>query len=127
MVRAKNDQQPRLRTPSELLRTASKRRYYQNDWRRNVVRKYTQLDTACSEYLKASDLNDMIEEQNGDCVYCDVELEYGEGVNRRRTPAGLTIERVQNRYPHYRDNCVLACWECNNACLALSTSTNPLS
>jgi hypothetical protein len=123
MTIAKNTQQPRTRTANELHRAASKRRYDQRDWRRHVVRascyhdqrKDPQLDTACSEYLEAADLNDMIEEQNGECVYCDVYLEYGVGVNRQRDPAGLTVERVLNEYPHYRSNCVLACRGCNHA------------
>jgi hypothetical protein len=123
MTRAKNEQQPRRRTASDLHRAASKRRYHQRNWRHSVVRASRSHDkrdrpqwkTTCSEYLKATDLDAMIEEQNGECIYCDVDLEYGEGVDRNRDPAGLTVERLLNEYPHYKSNCVLACWRCNNA------------
>jgi hypothetical protein len=122
MTIAKNERQPRHRTPSGILRAARTRRYDQTDLRRNVVRAsryHDKRDRAhwhvdCGDYLKAADLSDMLEEQDGQCIYCDVKLEYGEGVNRVRTPTGLTVERLLNEYPHYRSNCVLACRWCNN-------------
>ena len=51
--------------------------------------------------------------QNNQCYYCDCEMEYGIGVNRKHNPIAITLERISNELPHTNSNCVLICWDCN--------------
>ena len=51
--------------------------------------------------------------QNNQCYYCDCEMEYGIGVNRKHNPVAITLERISNELPHTNSNCVLICWDCN--------------
>lgn len=50
-------------------------------------------------------------EQQNLCHYCLTNLNW---IERRSCKHGLTLERLNNRLPHYTDNCVLACKSCNS-------------
>ena len=58
--------------------------------------------------------------QRGLCFYCGVTMKYGVGVDRKANPDAVTIERIDNRFGHAKNNCVLACAHCNQ-----STKSHP--
>ena len=43
------------------------------------------------------------------CYHCKTRLHYG-----KRDSKLITIERLDNKIGHNKDNCVFACWKCNN-------------
>ena len=43
------------------------------------------------------------------CVYCQTEMQC---INRRK-PDGITIERINRRFPHVKNNVTLCCFHCN--------------
>ena len=56
------------------------------------------------------------DEQKGKCFYCNVamithSLGLGQG---NITPDRLTVERMDNRTGHTKENCILACFRCNS-------------
>jgi hypothetical protein len=52
--------------------------------------------------------------QNNKCFYCDCEMQYGIGVNRKYgNGKGVSLERISSDLPHTNSNCVLICHECN--------------
>jgi hypothetical protein len=49
--------------------------------------------------------------QQNRCYYCAENMSWTE---RRKNLLGLTLERLDNDLPHYKNNCVLACKQCNS-------------
>jgi len=50
--------------------------------------------------------------QQNKCLYCQVEMEW---LERRSNKKGLTVERGNNKLPHYISNCLgLVCKSCNS-------------
>ena len=47
--------------------------------------------------------------QQNKCVYCRTVMQ----TENRRCPNGLTIERVNNKVAHLKDNVLLCCFRCN--------------
>ena len=62
-----------------------------------------------AEYVTAQFLLNQFDEQEGACYWCGTEMQ----TQNRRQDNGLTIERLNNRFPHTRENCRLACFKCN--------------
>ena len=62
-----------------------------------------------TDYVTATFLLDKLKEQEGVCFYCGCEMQ----TMNRQADDGLTIERLDNNIAHTKDNCVLACFECN--------------
>lgn len=52
----------------------------------------------------------LIEESNGKCCYCSVELDYIHFINNM-----ITIERIDNTLGHIKSNVKIACFYCNSA------------
>ena len=67
-------------------------------------RQYIEADYITPEFL----LN-KYQEQEGACFWCGVMMQ----MRNRQLDNGLTVERWDNSLPHTRDNCCLACFECN--------------
>ena len=65
------------------------------------------------DFITPFDIFRMIDEQKGLCRYCECVMLIGPGIIRTKCPDGLTLERKDSALPHIRDNCVLACAECN--------------
>lgn len=57
--------------------------------------------------------------QKGLCVYCDLpgdtQLNYGKWFRDGRRGKRLEVDRIESKQPYSPDNCVLACYACNNA------------
>ena len=62
-----------------------------------------------ADYITAGFLLNKYQEQEGACFWCGVMMQMW----NRQMDDGLTIERLDNSLPHTRDNCCLACFECN--------------
>ena len=65
------------------------------------------------EFVTAKFLLNQYQEQEGYCFYYHDDGPLKMQMLDRRADDGLTIERLDNNFPHTRDNCVLACFECN--------------
>jgi hypothetical protein len=59
------------------------------------------------------------QKQNGRCIYCNLHgdtLEnYGQYFRGGRRGKHLEVDRIRSKEPYSPDNCVLACYPCNNA------------
>jgi len=59
------------------------------------------------------------EEQRNCCKYCglpgDTNTHYGKYFRKERRGKRLEVDRIDNNKPYSSDNCVLACYPCNNA------------
>ena len=57
--------------------------------------------------------------QQGLCIYChlpgDTRLNYGKWFRDGRRGKRLEVDRIKSKQPYSPDNCVLACYPCNNA------------
>ena len=63
-------------------------------------------------FIDAESLFEFQNKQQNKCMYCLTEMEWME---RRTNKNGLTVERGDNREPHYLFNCIgLACKSCNS-------------
>jgi len=63
-------------------------------------------------FINTATLFKMQNEQQNKCLYCLTQLEW---LERRSNKKGLTVERRDNRLPHYVSNCMgLACKSCNS-------------
>ena len=63
-------------------------------------------------FIDSKTLFRMQNDQQNLCYYCRVQLEW---LERRSNKKGLTVERADNRLPHYISNCVgLVCKSCNS-------------
>src|SRR6185369_17760331 len=98
---------------------AKDKRKHARNWASHMVRSaklndakhhrpYNIEDYITVEYLRAT-----LETQKSDCIYCNMKMVYGEGVNRTKERMGLTVQRMDNDIAHIRANCVLACRRCN--------------
>ena len=54
----------------------------------------------------------LIQKSKDQCYYCSCELQYLERCDNMGT-----IERLDNAIGHTKGNCVIACFECNMACV----------
>lgn len=63
------------------------------------------------KFISTKRLFTLQENQANLCYYCQANMAH---TNRRSNPNGLTLERLNNGYPHYEDNCVLCCKSCNS-------------
>ena len=68
------------------------------------------IDPTC-KFISTTRLFALQAKQNNKCYYCQTNMAL---TNRRSNPLGLTLERLDNQYPHYENNCVLACKRCNS-------------
>ena len=63
-------------------------------------------------FINSVTLFKMQNDQQNKCLYCLTEMEW---LERRSNKKGLTVERADNRLPHYISNCLgLACKSCNS-------------
>ena len=63
-------------------------------------------------FINSATLFKMQNAQQNRCLYCLTQMEWME---RRSNKKGLTVERGDNRLPHYISNCIgLACKSCNS-------------
>jgi len=63
-------------------------------------------------FINSVTLFKMQNDQQNKCYYCLTEMEW---LERRSNKKGLTVERADNRLPHYISNCLgLACKSCNS-------------
>ena len=67
------------------------------------------------EHVDKELLQYQFEEQEGKCFYCDVAMiTHSAGLGHgKREPDRMTIERMDNRVGHIKENCILACYKCN--------------
>lgn len=60
-----------------------------------------------------------LKKQNGNCHYChlpgDTQEHYGKWFREGRRGKHLEVDRLDNNGCYSPDNCVLACYPCNNA------------
>ena len=60
-----------------------------------------------------------LERQNDHCYYChlpgDTKKHYGKWFREGRRGKRLEVDRIASKEPYSPDNCVLACYPCNNA------------
>lgn len=60
-----------------------------------------------------------IAKQEGLCVYChlpgDTRYHYGKHFREGRRGKRLEVDRIESKEPYSPENCVLACYPCNNA------------
>ena len=63
-------------------------------------------------YIDSQTLIDFQNEQQNLCYYCQTPMNW---IQRRSGKTGLTLERKNNRVPHYKSNCLgLCCKSCNS-------------
>jgi hypothetical protein len=67
------------------------------------------LTYAEEDYIDPDFLIEHRKKRNNQCIYCDIRLQ---SFNRRRFN-GVTVQRLNNRLAHIKDNCVIACYQCN--------------
>jgi hypothetical protein len=79
-----------------------------NDANRNEKKKFDNKTITTKKYIE-----NQHKLQNNKCFYCDCEMKYGIGVNRKKNSDGITLERISSKLPHTNSNCVLICQECN--------------
>ena len=80
--------------------------------RRNEKRDNRPID---GDYIDEKWVRELIQ-NNQNCNYCEVPLQFGIGIDRATHPAGLQIDRKDSSSSHTKDNCVQCCSECNNRC-----------
>ena len=66
------------------------------------------------DYINADWIIDKYHKQKGRCFYPNCGFQPMQFENRNKYN-GLTIERLDNDLPHTKDNCVIACRNCNCA------------
>ena len=71
---------------------------------RNKNRTYKQED-----YITPSRLEFLQKLLKNKCVYCSTEMQS----THRRKPNGITIERINQKFPHVKNNVLLCCFRCN--------------
>jgi len=65
------------------------------------------------ENIHTNRLLELQNEQQNCCYYCFTQMDWHG--DRRKNKNGLTVEREDNRLPHYIDNCLgLCCKSCNS-------------
>jgi hypothetical protein len=69
-------------------------------------KKYNRYDEI--NYIDYDFCKELIKESGKFCYYCDIELQY---IEYNKTLA--TIERLDNNIGHIKENCVIACKNCN--------------
>ena len=97
-------------------RADTERKYQQKHWDRRCVmhskcsdRKYNRELQEGEDYITPKRLRLLRKLQMNKCYYCETVLQ----VLDRRKADGLSIERLNNNYPHSSSNCILACHSCN--------------
>ena len=81
------------------------------DSRYNDRRKNRTIDPTIP-FINSATLFRMQNDQQNKCLYCLTQMEW---LERRSNKKGLTVERSDNRLPHYISNCLgLACKSCNS-------------
>jgi hypothetical protein len=65
-----------------------------------------------SKYVTTPFLQELQNKQQNLCHIC---LDFMDWIERRSSKTGLTLDRLDNDLPHYRDNVKLACKSCNSA------------
>ena len=82
-----------------------------NDWMGRTIRASKQYDSKKNLFfeLTREDIKNMTESQGMKCVYCTKHMQ----TVRRTDHDGCTIDRVDGKLGHTRENCVLSCRKCN--------------
>ena len=65
------------------------------------------------EHVDKELLQYQFEEQDGKCFYCNVAMITHSSGNGKIDPDRMSIERMDNRVGHIKENCILACYKCN--------------
>ena len=65
------------------------------------------------EHIDRDLLQYQFEEQEGKCFYCEVAMVTHSSENGKIDPDRMSIERMDNRVGHIKENCILACYKCN--------------
>ena len=97
-------------------RAPKEKAYHSKRWANRIIvhsklhdKKYKR--TYAEEYYIDPDfLIERRKKRNNQCIYCGIPLQ---SFNRKRFN-GVTVQRLNNRLAHIKDNCVIACFQCNN-------------
>ena len=101
----------------------SRREYQTKNWPQTMVKKSKQSDRDSknknrnsweeANYITQRFLLTLWQDQEGYCFYSHGEKPLKMQLEKRQLPDGCTVERLNNNLCHYKDNCVLCCFECN--------------
>jgi hypothetical protein len=89
----------------------------QDRWYNRIPRDSKQSDIKAhrpfdpAKFITTSQLKALQIKQENICFHCEGFMDW---IERRGTKNGLTVERLDNRYPHHVDNVVLCCKSCNS-------------
>ena len=96
-------------------RTKTEQAYYRKNWDRKCImhsklsdRKYNR-PIVDENYVTPERLRQLRKLQMNLCYWCSTVLQ----TRNRREPDGLSIERLNNKFPHDLDNVILSCHRCN--------------
>ena len=64
------------------------------------------------EYLNANYIINELAKNDNKCTYCKNSFEIGIDEDENYT-TNITMDRINNSLPHYKNNCVLSCLLCN--------------
>ena len=99
---------------------AQKKLYYEQKWWVSIIHNSKQTDIKKNLFIEEDFIDkefvlDKFEEQNNRCHYCHIQLNtVGQAEEGKRDHQKCTIERIDNTLGHSKENCVLACFRCNN-------------
>ena len=104
----------------------------QINWATAIVENSRKNDAKAPRVINDDDyINDQwvkeLVQNNPNCHYCDVPLQYGIGINRKTHPDGLQPDRMDSSRPHTKSNCVQCCHTCNKRCQTLPYEWKRLS
>jgi len=109
-----------LKAIKDMNNHAADKKSTQKNWAKKMVKSAKHADQKANRTYDATDgsyidvdfLKSQLEQQQALCIYCHEAMIYGIGVDRR-SPSGLTVQRIDNNIAHLKTNCVLACFQCN--------------
>jgi len=102
----------------KMAKNKSARKYLKIHWYKTIVKNSKTHDIEKrrlwneEDYITIDFVKFLCQHQEGKCIYCQVEMIYGEE-ELRTVSDGLTIQRMDNALAHIRSNCVLCCFKCN--------------
>ena len=102
-------------------RAPKEKEYHSKRWANRMIMHSKQADKrskrtyAEEEYIDPDFLIERRKKRNNQCIYCDIPLQ---SFNRRRFN-GVTVQRLDNKLAHIKENCVIACNQCNNCRMEL--------
>jgi hypothetical protein len=90
--------------------------YNQINWQARCVLSAKRSDFLMSRQgtdIDEKSLTDEWQKLQGLCPYCKCEMHAGVGVNRTVDRNAVTVQRINNRLAHTKENCTLCCITCN--------------